>query len=98
MRRFDFDEDDYYNEDTDEEMNEEIEYILPPEVQFIQMANLDLMAAQISQQLLAIVIEMLRRSWFWRWRSPQNKVKIICKTYKQLSQLIEDNQKGLQGE
>jgi hypothetical protein len=95
MRNFFFEdsgsEDEYrdsYHEGEEESM--EASFMIPAQIEFMHMAQLDLASVDLNQKLLAESIKMLERSWFWRFYSLETKLVKIRKTYEDLTRLMEE--------
>ena len=56
------------------------------------MLQLDLATTDINLQILHAAIKVLESSWFWKFRSTQNKLLMIRETFKELSKLIEEQE------
>ena len=92
MRNFFFDsgnEEPEYR-DSYEEEGMEANFMIPAQIEFMHMAQLDLASVDLNQKLLAESIKMLEKSWFWRFRSVETKLTMIRKTYEELTRLMEE--------
>jgi hypothetical protein len=93
MRNFFFGkepDDEYHDSYEDMEEMEEHQFMMPVELEIFHMAQLDLAAADINQKILVASIQMLEKSWYWRFQSHEKKLERIKQTYEFLTKLVED--------
>jgi len=94
MRNFFFEdsgsEDEYRDSYENEEEAMEASFIIPAQIEFMHMAQLDLASVDLNQKLLAESIKMLEKSWLWRFRSMETKLTMVRKTYEDLTRLMEE--------
>lgn len=97
MKRFNWNDDDeedgFYSDMENEEPDgedmidqETLEYLERREA--VDLMQLGLLQSGLNQKLLNKTIKMLEKSWFWRFRSQQNKLNLINETYKKLNYII----------
>lgn len=99
MRRFDYEQNDEYREDVDnffggEENNASLE--LPVELknmleeeQAMQQLQLHFAYREINHRILRTAIKVCERSFWWRFRSLNTRLKMIATAYKKLKRLEE---------
>jgi hypothetical protein len=79
------------NDNGGEESSQEVELFFEGKTdqdRYIEMVQAGLSHHEINQNTLAIAIDILERSFWWRFRSAKSKLKLVTKTYEELSQLI----------
>jgi hypothetical protein len=79
------------NSEEDEEDGPEVGFFVEGKTEqdrYIEMVQANLSAHEINQNTLAIAIDILERSWWWRFRSTKSKMKLLQQTYAELTQLI----------
>jgi len=86
MKRFDY-EDDYEDENfyLDEETEEEEDEYN----QLLDVFQLNLVQYELNQNLIAKTIAFLEKSWFWKFKSVEIKLKLIEETYNKFKELSE---------
>lgn len=84
MRQFNFEPDDDGYDDMEgmEEMNQ---FIVPTGIEFF---GPDTSAAELQKALLATTLQLLEKSWFWCWYSPEYKLQLFLQTYLAMEQLL----------
>ncbi len=96
MKRFNYDEnDDFQDENFYEEENEDddVVYISQQEYDAIErqdaldLMQLELVELDLNQRLLFKTIKMLEKSWIWRFRKTNTKLKMISEAYAMMQQL-----------
>lgn len=89
MKRFDDDDDDDLFPDTEDGNVDDGDYAeLVEQNGALELMQLNLAQLDINQRLLFKTIKMLSRSWFWRFRRPATKLKMIRETYLILYDLV----------
>jgi hypothetical protein len=97
MKRFgegDFFSDDDQNYDYDEEYSPEHEPMMmgnaiPTDlIQQWKRSEINLEEQKINFVILQQAIQLLQKSWLWRWRSTPTRIKMISDTYYALSDLM----------
>jgi len=83
MRRFDDDEEDE-NLFPDTEGNNEQEQMNNS----LELMQLNLVQIDMNQKLLHKTVQFLEKSWFWKFRTKKNKLKIIIETYNIFKYLV----------
>jgi len=84
---FNFEDDD--DDDEDGELHEDDEgYIDVDADDLVDAMKMDLVEIHLNQRLLDKAIEIAQKDWFWFFRSPGRKARIIKKIYKDLSKLM----------
>ncbi len=87
MKRFNY-EDDYEDEnfylDEDDDDIEDDEY-----GQLVDVFQLNLVQYELNQNLIAKTIAFLEKSWFWKFKSTEKKLKLIEETYNKFKELSE---------
>lgn len=98
MKRFEFDDedndfDDLFPDADDEEDEddgidpEEYAELLERRDQ-LDEKQLNLLEIDLNQQLLQTVINMLSKSWFWKFKSYEKKIEIISDTYTIMKEIV----------
>lgn len=89
MSRFSFDNE-YEDDDKDDEMDENIadDLFLKDQIISVQQENNDILKMEADEKLLETAVRVCENSWFWAWRSPVSKVKVIKRVYKQFKSLL----------
>jgi hypothetical protein len=83
---FNFDDDD---EDEDLQEDEDGEgYIDVDADDLVDAMKMDLVEIHLNQRLLDKAIEIAQKDWFWFFRSPARKSRIIKKIYNDLNKLM----------
>jgi len=97
MRRFEYDENEEYQEDVDNFLQDIEGYFVPPD-QYESMAlqqqqvihgQLEAVHKDLNQRLLFSVINMLQKSFFWKFKSFNSKLRAISKAYQMFTDLIQ---------
>jgi hypothetical protein len=93
MRNFFFEDkddpeyrDSYYEDEEENEAN----FMIPAQLEFMHIAQLDLVSVDLNQKLLFETIKMLEKGWLWRFYSLEKKLKLVKKTYAELTSLMEE--------
>ena len=89
MREFYDDRNSFGRDDNDDDNNEE------PQMSsdgVVDLANLDLIALGLNRRILKMSVDLASRTWFWRFRSVQFKLKAIDKIYKKFIELISEEE------
>ncbi len=93
MRRFNYDDDEFQDEnffpDTNGEDEEEMMRmeLAQQELESMQrrealdLMQLELVEVDLNQRLLFKAIKMLEKSWLWRFRRTETKLKLIAAAY-----------------
>jgi hypothetical protein len=102
MDRFDFDEEEFEGEYVYGE-DDEITPTGPAGSMFmmipqgfnqvnevVQMAQTGIVLTELNQRLLGLTLQILEKSWFWRWKSAKKKLEMIQKTYIGLNSIIDE--------
>lgn len=88
---------DDYNEDFDDndddapDMDDDDDFFDDPYDKAVRMAEIEVAEAEVKCKLLIEVIRMLEKSFFWKFKSLKTKLKMIEESYRNFSQLIEEN-------
>jgi len=103
MDRFDFDESDdfdYIFDDQDDDDEGLIDLpngasflMFPQTTEALQMAQTGMLITELNQKLLLIALQLAEKSWFWRWKSSERKLKIVESTYNKLNDIIDQTYK-----
>ena len=95
MRNFFFDNseepeyrDSYHGQDEEDDGAEG--FMIPAQVEFMHMAQLDLASVDLNQKLLSESIRLLEKSWSWRFQPLEVKLTMVRKTYSELTNLMEE--------
>ena len=89
MRDFFEDNEDHdFEEDIEDEMENILESMGIPVEAVVEVTNLGLVRADMKFRVLQSVIEMLEKSFFWRFRSPEWKRNAIKRTYIEFEALL----------
>lgn len=83
---FNYDEDD--DDDDLEEDDEDDDYIDVDTDDLVNAMKMDLVEMHLNQRVLDRAIEVAKSDWFWYFKSPVKKSRIISKIYKQLINLL----------
>jgi hypothetical protein len=98
MRRFNFDEEDPDNDEIDHFLDpEDAQFIITPEQykdlieeeSALYAIKLRTAEQKINFKILLISINMLKKSFWWKFKTLNTKLNNIEKTYKTLSKLIQ---------
>ena len=98
MDRFNFEEPDefdgeyVYGEDEEMVPGGTMFLMYPQQGQpseLVQMAQTGMIITELNQKLLLITLQILEKSWFWRFRSQAKKLELIQKTYDHLNQIMD---------
>jgi ABC-type uncharacterized transport system substrate-binding protein len=87
-RRFRFDDDDSDDEDNMEDFDMD-EFL--DETVLIDASQMQLVERDQNQRLLQDVINFLQKSFFWRFRKNETKLKMINQTYQEFVSMIDAN-------
>lgn len=105
MSKFDheaeFDDDDeFYDEDDEEELDDdEIERLMDEDednddnegfFEYWKSKELRLQEQETNIMLLKEVVQMLSKSWFWRFKKPEKKLKQVIETYSYLYDVVSE--------
>lgn len=96
MRRFDYDDDEFKDEDfpdidddgDDDELSAEYLQILEKR-ELIEAIKLQLAQKELNYSVLNKSIKYLEKSWFWRFKSLKTKLNSIIETYQTFKALID---------
>ena len=98
MKRFDYnneddDQDDLFPDTGDDDFDyerelAEHEYESIKRRETLDLIQLELVEVDLNQKLLFRSIKMLEKSWFWRFRRTQTKLKMIAEAYALFKQLV----------
>jgi len=85
MKRYDYEEDDFKDEEfpnveNEEELSEEYLQILQQR-ELIEAIKLQIIQKELNLTILARAVRHLEKSWFWRFKSTKTKLKLIEETY-----------------
>ena len=58
------------------------------EDRYMEMVHAGIDSHQINQNTLSITLNILEKSFWWRFRSEKSKIKMIRETYNQISEMI----------
>jgi len=88
MKRFNYedDEDENFYLDEDDEVEEE-DYD-----QLVDVFQLNLVQYELNQSLIAKTVAFLEKSWFWSFKSVENKLKLVEETYNKFKKLSEQKE------
>lgn len=89
----------FYNEDDDEYLDDEMEYIEGNDALAAYMSKqgilnaiqLDLAQIEINQNLMEQAIQIAEKSFWWRFKSSADKMKELSFIYKKLMRLTDSN-------
>ena len=92
MGRFDDNEEEFQPEDEFYEPSEGEEGNVSEQdyAEFLQQMQIQLAEHDLNQKLLAKSIKILERSFFWRFRSVETKLRLITRVYTSLQKLISE--------
>ena len=94
MRRFNYDDNDDYQDEVDsffaDELDFEDEMAAMIDSELMEMASISFVSHDLNQRLLRSAIQISEKSVFWKLRSLDKKLEIIAKTYFSLKVLIDD--------
>lgn len=79
-------EDEFFGEDADEGMEE----MFYEDNSQIKMAELDLVAANLSRRILVGAVKMLETSIWWKFLSHKTRLRMIRESYQTFNELIEE--------
>jgi hypothetical protein len=81
--------DDFYEPENEE--NEEEHSLSEQEyAEFLQQMQIQLAESDLNQKLLSKSIRVLEKSFFWRFRLMETKLRLIARVYKSLQKLISE--------
>jgi hypothetical protein len=99
MDRFEFDESDDFDyifddhDDDDEGLmnlpNGASFLMFPQTTEALQMAQTGMLITELNQKMLQIALQLAEKTWFWRWKSPEKKLKIVENIYNKLNDIID---------
>jgi len=95
MRRFDYEDDDFRDEDLpdingDEDDELSIEYLqILGRRELIEEIKLQLAQKKLNYSVLNKSVKYLEKSWFWRFKSLRAKLNLIIETYQTFKILID---------
>lgn len=92
-------EGDYFNGDDDYNFEYEDGFIPDPEADMEEVVSADffrkwkesevaLKGREVNVVMLREAVQLLERSWFWRFRSLKSKVRMIADTYNVIQDLV----------
>lgn len=81
MRRFN-------NESGDEQQVQMMFEGMTEEDRYMEMVHASLDSHEVNQNTLAIAINILEKSFWWKFRSERAKLKLIEQTYHALNELV----------
>lgn len=84
----------FSNDDEDEDMDEDMEQYfdmddLENASAFIDAAQMELVNREQDQNILKMTIDFLNKSWFWKFRKLDTKLKMIEDTYRRFINLLD---------
>jgi predicted transcriptional regulator len=90
----DFEDDyDYFEEENEENLEKEIEHIFEhlsfPGEAIVEITNLGMIRSELKYKLLQSTIEMLEKSFFWKFKSPESKKNDVKRVYMSFNSLID---------
>ena len=89
MRRFNQFNGNNNNEGEDEqEVQLLFESGMSEEDRYMQMVHAGIDSHQINQNTLSITLNILEKSFWWRFRSEKSKIRMIRETYNQINEMI----------
>ena len=74
------------NWDLDEYFNGNME---PEGSELVEMMHIELATAALNHEILKTVISSLEKDFFWKFRSPDAKLRMIEAVYKKMDRLIQ---------
>ncbi len=83
-------------EGEDDAQKQEVEHFFEEQDdqdRYIEMMQAGLASKDIDQRLLDISLRILEKSFFWRFRSTQSKLKKVLEVYFTLNQILETEEK-----
>lgn len=87
MRNFHFNDDDHEDVEHDEYDDE---YEIDPQI--VEWMQVDFISVDLNHRLLATTIKMLEKSFWWRFRKLETKLRIISETYEIFNVLIQEDE------
>lgn len=88
----DFDNEDEYT-DGDHDMPPEMQGTIPAElVDRWKSDEHEIEIQKINLAVLQQTIKLLEKSWLWRFRSLESRIKIICDSYYAMVDLVNDSE------
>ena len=87
--RFSNNDDDHEDEDMDEEMEHYFDMDDLEGAAFVDAAHVELVNREQDQNILKLSIKLLEKSWFWKFRTLDTKLKLIEKTYNNFLVLLD---------
>ena len=95
MKRFEYDDDDFNDEDfpnieggDEAELNAEYLAILEKR-EIIEAIKLQIIQKEVNFAILVKTIRYLEKTWFWRFKSLQTKLNLIVETYQTFKALTD---------
>lgn len=85
-------DDDEDEEDDDEDYDDEDVRYISESTEIVSFAQLDLISVGLDQKLLNTAIDLLKCSFFWKFKSAHSKLKMIDETYKSLKKIMNDKE------
>jgi len=97
MRRFEYDDsDEFFKDDLESFFDEEDpDNFGLPKGELINVLQLDLVEVDLNMRLLSITIRTLEKTFLWRFRSPQKKMKMISEMYGEMVKLVDKDPKEI---
>lgn len=90
MNRFNYDEEDDDQEDFYSDVNDDNDESEEEYSDFVDMVELNLVRQETDQKLLFETIKFLEKSFFWKFKSNDTKLKIIIDTYLKFKSLVDN--------
>lgn len=95
MKRFNYEDDDFKDEDfpnidgdSEEELNAEYLQILDKR-ELIEAIKLQIIQKEVNLAVLNKTVRYLEKTWFWRFKSLQTKLNLIVETYQTFKALVD---------
>jgi hypothetical protein len=89
----DFRLDGFFGMDDDDEDEEGFEMV-GANSEIIGFAQIDLMSSELDQRLLETTIAFLEKSFWWKFKSADSKLRLIEQTYKRLRKVTAEEEKN----
>ncbi len=94
MKRFDYDDEDFKDEDfpniDDEEAQLNAEYLsILEKRELIEAIKLQIVQKEVNFAVLIKTLRYLEKSWFWRFKSMKTKLNLIVETYQTFKALVD---------
>jgi hypothetical protein len=74
--------------DTDDGDEDEMDVELIEKQLALEMVQLELVQADLNIRVMNMAVDIVQKGWFWRFRSPQTKLKVIQTAYRTLMETL----------